>query len=176
MDGSMPSPTALYQEPVGDIVHTAPELLCRLDSDNDMVFASDKFSLGTILFELFSRSQLSTHLYSIKDITDKMIQPFSQIPPDKRREVFHGSIGTLEASCRLPNIADVAPNGSIPDSIKHRLDRLYKDLCCLDYRKRTIRFDWIFVELDFMRSILSAELLRTRRSRSKVRVNKLAIL
>ncbi|MDA2909725.1 protein kinase [Nitrospiraceae bacterium AH_259_D15_M11_P09] len=170
LDGSVPPPNTPYGEPVGHKQYTAPELLCGLDSDTGLAYVSDKYSLGAILFELFTASPLNLYLYSIKDIDDKMISPFSQVQDVKRKEVFDATIGALEAACPLPDIDDVAPDGSIPDCIRPRLNRLYKDLCCLDYRKRTTTFDWLFLQIDIMRKVLVAEIRRLRRERDKARV------
>ncbi len=168
-DGTIPSPTGNYHEPVGDKRYTAPELLCCLDSNNDIALAADIYSLGAILFELFARADLSAYLYSIQEINDKMIHPFSQISEDKRKQVFDASIGTLEAACPLPNIEDVAPDGTIPESIRIRLNRLYKGLATLDYRRRIKGFESIFLQLELMTHVLVSELRRTRRAQFKTR-------
>lgn len=169
-DGTIPSPTVNYHEPVGDKRYTAPELLCCLDSNNEIALAADMYSLGGILFELFARADLSVYLYSIQEINDKMIRRFSQVSDDKRKQVFDASIGALEAARPLPNIEDVAPDGTIPESIKLRLNRLYKSLAALDYRKRITQFDLIFIQIQIMTRILAAELQRTRRDQFKARM------
>lgn len=169
-DETIPSPTGNYHEPVGDKRYTAPELLCCLDSNNDIAFAADIYSLGAILFELFARTDLSAYLYSIQEINDKMIHPFSQISEDKRKQVFDATIGALEAARPLPNIEDVAPDGMIPESIRIRLNRLYKGLATLDYRKRIKGFESIFLQLELMTHVLVSELKRTRCAQLKARV------
>ncbi|OGW64436.1 MAG: hypothetical protein A3H49_08700 [Nitrospirae bacterium RIFCSPLOWO2_02_FULL_62_14] len=169
-DKAVPSPMAIYHEPVGALTHTAPELLCCLDSNADIVFASDIYSLGAILFELFTKAELSGYLYSIQEITDTMIQPFSKVDDvSKRKQYFDASIGALEAACPLPNIEDIAPDGTVPESIRIRLNRLYKGLAALDYRKRMVRFDWVFMQIEIMTRILLADLVRTRRAQFKAR-------
>ncbi len=170
LDGTIPSPTGNYHEPVGDMRYTAPELLCCLNSNNDIALAADMYSLGAILFELFTRAGLSTFLYSIQEINDKMIRPFSIISEDKRKQVFDGAIGTLEEASPLPNVEDVAPDGTIPESIRIRLNRLYKNLAALDYRKRINHFDQIFIQIQIMTRILAADLQRTRRAQFKARL------
>ena len=169
-DGRIPSPTANYHEPVGDKRYTAPELLCCLDSNNDIALAADIYSLGAILFELFVRTDLSAYLYSIHEINDKMIYRFSQISEDKRKQVFDATIGALEAARPLPNIEDVAPDGAIPESIRIRLNRLYKGLATLDYRKRIKGFESIFLQLELMTRVLVSELKQTRRAQFKARM------
>lgn len=168
--GTVPSPTTPYSEPVGHIMYTAPELLCGLDSDTDIAFAADMYSLGAILFELFARTNLSGYLYSVQEIHDKMIRPFHQVTEENRKQIFDQSIGALEAAVPLPNIGDVAPDGAVPESVKLRLNALYKGLACLDYRKRMRKFDWVFLQLEIMSRILTAELRRTRRAQFKARM------
>lgn len=170
-DGTVPVPMSAYREPVGDMTYTAPELLCGLDSNTGIAYAADMYSLGAILFELFARANLSGYLYSIQEITDKMIRPFSQVDDDAKRKLyFDQSIGALEAVRPLPDIEDVAPVRSIPESIKIRLNRLYKSMAALDYRKRIGQFDGIFLQVEIMRRILLADLSRTRKARFRARL------
>jgi serine/threonine protein kinase len=55
-DSRVPVPTSGYREPVGDMTYTAPELLCGLNSNTDIAFVADMYSLGAILFELFAEA------------------------------------------------------------------------------------------------------------------------
>jgi serine/threonine protein kinase len=59
LDGSMPDIRTRYYRPVGDLRYTAPETFCQIGITGREVFSSDIFSLGAILFEIFSKEVLT---------------------------------------------------------------------------------------------------------------------
>lgn len=167
LDGSIPSPPISYEGPVGDLMYTAPELLCRLDFDNRFWYAADMYSLGGILFEMFAKTPLNQLLYSDGQVLFQMIAAFGAIREQNRQKVFEETIGTFSANNPLPDLFECAPEGVIPESIRVKLDRLYKDLASLDCRTRLTSFDSMLNQLNIMTIRLKRDLVRERWHRYK---------
>jgi len=140
-----------YFAPVGDLRYTAPEMLGGLYFSNHHCFCADKYSLGAILFELFTKTIL--HYYVFKeDNIGRLITYFSTIPERSRIEVFDGFISSLSKSRELPSVRDF--NNTIPKDISHQVDILYKRLACLDYRKRGNDFQRIFLRINICEKVI----------------------
>lgn len=154
LDGSIPSPQVNYQAPVGDLRYAAPELLFGLDGGTVFQCEADMYSLGAILFEIFTKAPLSSYL---DPIIKKLFYQFSAIPVQNKKQVFDGIIATISANNKLPDILSCAPPGTIPNCISGRLDRLYKYLSNLDYRSRMTSWDSIFNQLNIMTIICKLE-------------------
>ncbi len=140
-----------YFAPVGDLRYTAPEIFGGLYFSNHHCFCADKYSLGAILFELFTKTIL--HYYVFKeDNIGRLITYFSTIPERNRIEVFDGFISSLSKSRELPSVRDF--NNTIPKDISHQVDILYKRLASLDYRKRESDFQRIFLRINICEKVI----------------------
>lgn len=138
-----------YSYPVGDMRYTAPELLCGLHFSDYHNYSADMYSLGLILFELFTRTQLGPEIFRDRD---DLIAHFSRVPKQKRVEVFDGFIESLAQSRDLFGVRMY--EDSIPKAISQEVDRLYKAMACLDYRKRDIDFQTIFLRINICEKII----------------------
>jgi serine/threonine protein kinase len=138
----------------GDVRYTAPELLCGLGDDN-LFFAGDLFSLGAILFEMFSQTVLTTTYIYDTSFLANLRATFELIQPDDRADMLHELIQTIASAHPLPSLRSV-PN-CVPPSIMPRIDRLYQGLAHLDYRRRLCNFNEIFHEINICEHILRKE-------------------
>ncbi len=144
-----------YGEPVGDKRYVAPELLCGLHFSKDHNFYGDIFSLGAILFELFSKTPLGQELFSSDDRI-QMVANFRQIPEAERIKVVDGVISTFAESKRLPSVREY--DAFIPKAIAFQIDRIYQGMAALDYRKREKNFNRIFIQLEITKKVIQNEM------------------
>lgn len=95
-----------YAAPVGDIRYVAPELLFGgLHFSDHHSFCADIYSLGAILFELFTKTILSDYIFKEDEIGAILVN-FHTIPENKRIEVFDGFIGGFSKNRELPSIKE----------------------------------------------------------------------
>ena len=144
-----------YERPVGDYAYTSPELLCGLHSEEQCAFCNDLYSLGAILFEMFTKINLNLILFN--DIMEirRLVELFRITRERDRKEIFHNFIKGIARSKPLPDI--FAFNGGVPNCIKNRLNALYKFLANLDYRRRLGNFTTVFRQLNICLIILHEE-------------------
>lgn len=161
LDGTIASPQVLYRAPVGDTRYSAPELLCGLDGPSRFQCEADMYSLGAILYELFTQAPLGLHLQSV---INSLLGNFSVIPDRDKQKVFDNIVATVANQNPLPDILNSAPPEGVPRCILHPLDSLYKGLACLDYRKRLTSWDSIFNQLNIMTIRLRKEMEQQRKA------------
>lgn len=141
LDGSMPSIRVQYDLPVGDFRYIAPELFCRIGIVDRHVFCADLFSLGAILFEMFTREVLTEQIYD-KDFLAKMVLLRSSLPQKGVTRPYLDIVDTVASSVKFPDI--YAFNDFIPKSIRSHLNSLYKDLTEINFTKRLSDFSTIY--------------------------------
>ncbi len=144
LDGSMPDIRLKYQTRVGHFYYSAPELHCQIGISDDYSFTADIFSLGAILFEMFSKEQLMNYLYN-KDFLNNIVKLSNllAVSPEKFRIDYYLSvIDSVGSSANFPDIFSF--NNSVPNSIKNHLNSLYKELSRINFTKRLVDFDTIF--------------------------------
>lgn len=137
-----------YTLPVGDFRYAAPELFCGVGIRDSSAFASDIFSLGCILFEMFTKTVLTGKVYS-KSLAAALIdlcKHLSVVSESNRKTVFDGTIDTVMTPHRLPDIFSY--NDEVPKCIKSDLNKLYKEMVQLNYQKRNINPQSIIRQLD----------------------------
>lgn len=152
LDGSEPPLRQDYGQLLfrGDLGYTAPELLCGLEQEQ-LFFLGDFFSLGAILFEMFTLTPLYSYVYDRTFISD-LTESFGLMPTERRPGMFHELLPTIAARRPLPSLRQV-PN-QVPPAIMPRIDRLYQGLANLDYRRRLRDFRHVFHEINICRIIL----------------------
>ncbi len=137
-----------YMGPVGDLRYTAPELLCGLHFTDDHNYCADIYSLGAILFEMFTKMNLSETIYNAQSEVLDIINNFNQVPEGNRRMIFDEYIDTFSNNRTLYKTSQY--NGSIPKHIANIVDDLYKSMACLNYNKREVNFDKIFIKINVL--------------------------
>lgn len=154
LDGSMPPLLSNYAGWAGDKRYTAPEQCIDIPEKPSLFYLGDMYSLGAILFELFTKQLLFTIIYD-EGFHQRLSQDFNYIPIDRRVSDFGNLVVYIAEGKQLPNIYDF--DIDIPEGIKLRIDRLYKSLAYLDYRKRNISFQEVFGEIDRCIHVLENE-------------------
>ena len=144
-----------YGSPPGDLRYCAPEMLaCLHDEDPSIAIGADIFSLGAILFEMFSGTNLGLHLFGPSfwhDIAQAMVA----VKPGHRRRTYDQIIPSIANSRSLPSVAEF--RSSVPGCVRDRIDDLYQYLCVIDYRHRPTQFNRTFNKLNTCLLILRNE-------------------
>jgi len=140
-----------YPSPVGELRYTAPELLCLLYFSDRHNYYADIYSLGAILFELFTKTVLSPNIFRENEIID-LIAHFHSIPERGRKLLFDQFIDGFAEDRELPSVR--LYDESIPKSIAQEIDRLYKNLASLNYKKREVNFQRIFLRINICEKII----------------------
>jgi serine/threonine protein kinase len=159
-----------YPFPVGDMGYWAPEEFCNIGICDDNAFLADIFSLGAILFEMFTKTRLANKLYTPDFISNLIIlkSHLSLAKSSEHLRIFNEVIDTVVTPQRLPDIFSY--NNQVPNSIKIILNNLYKGMAALNYLKRYSDFESIYRQINLCILILKNEhiyrrwkLLRERR-------------
>ena len=160
-----------YTGPPGDRRYCAPEMLaCLHDEDPSIAVGADIFSLGSILFEMFSGTNLGLRLFN-PSFWDDIAQAMVAVRPGLRRRTYDQIIMSIANSRPLPSVASFG--APVPGCVRDRIDDLYRYLCAIDYRRRPIEFNRIFNKLNTCLLILRNEakyqrwLAQKRRLRAK---------
>ena len=169
LNDSSPALSASYVYPPGDLTYASPEILAALlDDDPKLAFIADKFALGSVLFEMVTGAVLGQQLFDPRYRED-LTQMMAAIKKGKRKEMFDRLIPSIADGHPLPNLFTFAPPVSL--SILPSLDRLYKEMAHLDYRKRLDDFDRVWLRIESCLKVLKNEegyrKLRERRQRAK---------
>ena len=148
-----------YSASPGDTRYAAPELSCGLHfSDKHNCFA-DIYSLGAILFELFTKTILNSNIFRENEMRELSLY-FNNIPERNRIEVFDGFMDGFAKDKELPNV-ELFDN-MIPKVIAHEIDLLYKSLAALDYRNRLLDFQRIFLKINICEKIIKNRIIIQR--------------
>ena len=160
-----PGLMAEYPHPVGDPDCWSPELFCNIGIDDPIVYKCDIFSLGAILYEMFTRTKLKDVIYQGRFLNDLFMLKTVILNAKKRDriKIYVDSIDTVVTAHRLPDIYSL--NNNVPNSIKCHLNELFQGLCQLNYAKRLCDFTSIYRKIDICMLILSNELRYKARRR-----------
>ena len=142
-----------YTFPVGDKRYTAPEILCGLGFSDEHLLCGDVYSLGSILFEMFTKVTLGPAvIYRDREI-EQLIHHFHSVPETNRIRVFDGFVEAFSDSRPLFSVRTI--DDSIPKYIAYEIDRLYRSMVNLNYRKRETNFNRIFLRINIIEKILN---------------------
>ena len=163
-----------YQDPPGDTRYASPEMMSGLhDQDPKIAFHGDIFALGSILFELLTRTGLVGALDPrfFADLSD-LLQAMSVAPQEGRRRIYDQLIGQIADNYPLPRL--VASGARIPAAVRERVEDLYKSMAALAYRARLRDFNRIFLAIRTCLIILRNErqYQRWRQKREEYRRNR----
>jgi serine/threonine protein kinase len=144
-----------YKGPPGDISYSAPEMLALLHDEHPTIaFRSDFFSLGAILFEMFSGVSLGSRIYDSRFVTD-LTQAMLHVKRGQRRQVFDQFVTAIADARRIPSVDTFG--APVPSCLKDPLNDLVRALASLDYRKRLVDFSSVFNKLNVCLLILRNE-------------------
>lgn len=146
IDSTTPALVGAYIAPPGDRRYCAPEMLgCLHDEDPAIAFRSDFFSLGAILYEMFSGTILGLQLFNPQFWAD-IAQAMLAVKVGRRRATYDQIVGNIANSRLLPSVATFG--AATPPSIRDRVDDLYRSLASIDYRTRLCDFERIFNKIN----------------------------
>jgi len=151
---------------IGDPGYRALELICGLPTSENLFFTSDFFSLGAILFELFTRSVLNDNILR-NDKLNVMIQVIQSQALKERIYVFNQIIEELASNHPLPSIRKFETK--IQKVVAFEVDKLYKSLATLDYRKREISFENIFRRINICEKTIIYYLKEEQKKKNKTK-------
>jgi len=144
-----------YVLPPGDRRYAAPEILaCLLDDDARIAYAADLFGLGAILFEMITGTVLGLHIFD-ENFRRQLTSEMASVARGQRTARYNEIVGSIADSHPLPNLAAFSPD--VPKSVLPLVDGLYKSLASVDYRKRLIAFDRIFLRIQTSLIVLRNE-------------------
>lgn len=158
-----------YQAPPGDMGYAAPEIMASLhDVNPSFAIRADIYSLGAILFELFTRTPLVLHHLDAATL-GTLRQTMNAVDRSARVQIYNGFVANMADAHPLPKMShfgSVAPPCVIP-----LLDKLYQDLAAVDYRRRLCDFNAIFSLISTCIFVLQHEdgYRRLRAFRARVR-------
>lgn len=145
----------VYTCPPGDLRYTAPEMIaCLHDVDARYAYVADIYSLGAILFEMFSGSQLNLHVFDHGTLAD-LNRSMNAVNRKDRLRIYHEFAAAMADSHPLPSLSVLG--SEVPNSILRSVDRLYMAMGAVDYRRRLADFDVIFGRINRMLLILDHE-------------------
>ena len=130
-----------------DPTYLAPEHCAFLCYSDEFNFFADFFSLGCVLFELFTQSQLKNFIPF-----DSECNSLVSIDKKHRKNTFTDALINLTNKYLLPDIQKINPG--IPKYLHQELNKLYKSLAELDYRKRERNFENIFRRINICEKLI----------------------
>jgi serine/threonine protein kinase len=146
VDGSEPPILNSYPCAPGDIRYTSPEMNALLhDEEPAVAKKADIFALGATLFELFTGAILCVQLFDARFARDLALTMGAVHKRDRKR-IYLSMVQNLDVAHPLPPVSSFAYN--TPRCISSLVDRLYKSMAALDYTKRVIDFETIFLRID----------------------------
>lgn len=144
-----------YTGPPGDRRYCAPEMLgCLHDENPRIAVGADIFSLGAILFEMFSGTNLGLRLFN-RAFWDDIAQAMVAVTPRQRRKTYDQIIASIANARPLPSVSSFG--NPVPGCVRDRIDDLYRYMCAIDYRRRPTQFIRIFNKLNTCLLILRNE-------------------
>lgn len=155
LEGKSPSLMGYYKSPVGDRRYVAPELLCGLGFSKKHNYCADIYSLGAILFELFSKTIFGVVLHRDTNKVNSLISYCMAIPERNRIQAFDNFIDSFAEGKDIYSIGQY--NSAISKSLLHKIDQLYKSMVCLNYKKRECNFRNIFIKIDICISLIKRD-------------------
>jgi serine/threonine protein kinase len=128
-----------YSLPPGDLRYSAPETAAGFDLTQTLSRGADIYSLGAILFELFSGQLLQSYHFATIAKLRQFSTAMQNVPQNQRMTVFHGFLDAQ--SDRLPDLRRINPD--LPKCAYPPLQQLLRATAHFDYRQREASFDRI---------------------------------
>jgi serine/threonine protein kinase len=118
-----------YTMPPGDRTYTAPEILALLhDVDPRYSLRADIYSLGLILFEMFSGTPLFFQIFDWSVVAD-LQSTMNAVDRAARVQTYDSFVGALADARALPSVSQFG--SAIPTCLVGPLDRLYRSMAAI---------------------------------------------
>lgn len=131
----------------GDVFYTAPEMFGLTAEDAESFRRADIYSLGTILFEMFTKQKLYPYVFDERfnsQILEITKYGLGDLPLTGER--LKQIVTQIVRDVRLPEIYDF--DTDVPIVIRERLNRLCKGMANLNHEKRICDFQVVFREVN----------------------------
>jgi len=157
MDGNEPDISQGYAEPVGDQNYCAPETFFSIGIADEHVFLADIFSMGAILFEMFTQTLLTNEIYN-RTVFSKIYLAKQILSPMTKKNRFHTYKGISNDLTKLIQLPDIhSYNDNVPNCIRNHLNNLYKSLSAINFLNRLKSSNSIHRQIDICILILKNE-------------------
>lgn len=149
-----------YSSPPGDWTYAPLEMIAVLhDCQPTIAYAADMYSLGAVLFEMFTGTPLNLHLFNPSMLVSLNGVMNNVLPQDRIRE-YNKAVSAISNKYCLPDVRDFG--AAVPRSIAPTLNRMYGQLAAIDYRNRARDFRSTFLQIEQCLVVLKNQVAYSR--------------
>ncbi len=149
-----------YSFPPGDWTYAPLEMIAAIhDLEPTIAYTGDIYSLGAVLFEMFTGTPLNLHLFNSSMLVN-LNGIMNTVRPEDRFREFNKAISKVSNKYRLPDVRDFG--SLVPASIAPILNRMYGQLAAIDYRQRARDCKSTFLQIEQCLLVLRNEAAYSR--------------
>ena len=179
IDAQSNSNQLIYSNPRGASGFAPIESLCGLSGIRVLGVYSDIYALGAMLHDMFNVDYLFERLAQDSvyktilgvGLTKMIVARHRNIQEKAMLEEWHKLIKNVNH--QIYPLSIQGAGNSIPNSIKLNMEFLFKELTCLDYRKRVLDSNLLLKKIDAMIKILSAAKLERVKNDQRLKLKQM---